>query len=169
FYYAGHGIPDVETEAAYLLPTDGYGSNVISGYKLSDLYKSLSSYPTQAAIVFLDACFSGAQRSGEMLASARGVAIKVKEDAPAGNMVVFAATQGDQTAYPYRDKGHGLFTYYLLQKLQQTKGNTTLGELATFLTTNVREKSIVTNRKSQIPSITPSAAIAEDWKTLRLK
>ena len=36
FYYAGHGIPDEKSQSAYLLPVDGYGSDVESGYKIDD-------------------------------------------------------------------------------------------------------------------------------------
>ena len=56
-----------------------------------------------------------------MLASARGVAIKAKQNHPQGNMVVLSAAQGDETAHPYTEKGHGLFTYYLLKKLKETQ------------------------------------------------
>jgi len=38
FYYAGHGIPDESSKTAYLLPVDGFGSDVATGYKLDDLY-----------------------------------------------------------------------------------------------------------------------------------
>lgn len=133
FYYAGHGIPDEQNKSAYLLPIDGYGSDVTTGYALEDLYKALGCLPSKAVTVFLDACFSGAKRDGDMLASARGVAIKVKQNYPTGNMVVFTAAQGDETAYPYKEEGHGLFTYYLLKKLQETKGDVTLGELGDSL------------------------------------
>ena len=125
FYYAGHGIPDEQNKSAYLLPIDGYGSDVTTGYALEDLYKALGSLPSKSVTVFLDACFSGAKRDGEMLASARGVAIKVKQATPVGNIVVFSAAQGDETAYPYKEEEHGLFTYYLLKKLQETKGDVT--------------------------------------------
>jgi hypothetical protein len=37
---------------------------------------------------------------------------------PQGNMVVFSAAQGDETAYPNNDEKHGMFTYFLLKKLQ---------------------------------------------------
>jgi len=57
------------------------------------------------------------------LISARGVKIKPKENALNGNFVVFAATNEDQTAMSYKEKGHGVFTYFLLKKLQATKGN----------------------------------------------
>jgi len=169
FYYAGHGIPDESSKNAYLLPIDGYGSDVTTGYKLDELYKTLGKMPAKNITVFMDACFSGSQRSGDMLASARGVAIKVTQDAPVGNMVVFSATQSDETAFPYRDKGHGMFTYFLLKKLQETKGEATLGELGEYITSNVRQQSIVINSKSQTPTVTPSATMGDKWRGMKLK
>lgn len=169
FYYAGHGIPDEKNQSAYLLPIDGYGSDVSTGYALDDLYKTLGTMPSKLVTVFLDACFSGANRDGQMLASARGIAIKAKQSSPMGKMVVFSAAQGDETAYPYKEQSHGLFTYYLLKKLHDTKGNVTLGELGDFIKTQVERQSVVTNGKLQSPSITPAASIGNSWKTWTLK
>lgn len=168
FYYAGHGIPDEQNKSAYLLPIDGYGSEVTTGYALEDLYKALGCLPSKAVTVFLDACFSGAKRDGDMLASARGVAIKVKQNYPTGNMVVFTAAQGDETAYPYKEEGHGLFTYYLLKKLQETKGDVTLGELGDYIKTQVERQSIVTNGKLQSPAILSASSIGNSWKEWKL-
>ena len=169
FYYAGHGIPDESSKTACLLPIDGYGSDILTGYKLDDLYAKLGVLPAKNITVFMDACFSGAQRSGDMLASARGVAIKTSQGKPSGNMVVFSAAQGDETAYPYKEKGHGLFTYFLLKKLQETKGDVTLGELSNYVTTNVRRQSIVVNNKSQTPTVIPSATLFDKWQDTKLK
>lgn len=116
----------------------------------------------------MDACFSGAKRDGDMLASARGVAIKVKQNNPTGNMVVFTAAQGDETAYPYKEEGHGLFTYYLLKKLQETKGDVTLGELGDYIKTQVERQSIVTNGKLQSPAILSASSIGNSWKEWKL-
>ena len=168
FYYAGHGIPDEQNKSAYLLPIDGYGSDVTTGYALEDLYKALGCLPSKAVTLFLDACFSGAKRDGDMLASARGVAIKVKQNYPTGNMVVFTAAQGDETAYPYKEEGHGLFTYYLLKKLQETKGDVTLGELGDYIKTQVERQSIVTNGKLQSPAILSASSIGNSWKEWKL-
>lgn len=168
FYYAGHGIPDEQNKSAYLLPIDGYGSDVTTGYALEDLYKALGSLPSQSVTVFLDACFSGAKRDGDMLASARGVAIKAKQSNPTGNMVVFTAAQGDEAAYPYKEEGHGLFTYYLLKKLQETKGDVTLGELGDYVKTQVERQSIVTNGKLQSPAILSASSIGNSWKEWKL-
>ena len=168
-YYAGHGIPDESTKDAYLLPVDGYGDDPSTGYSLNELYKTLNEVPSKSTLVFLDACFSGANRDGSMLASARGVAIKAKPTAPIGNMVVFSAAQGDETAYPYKDKGHGLFTYYFLKKLKETKGDVTLGELSEYITDQVGKQSIVINRKSQTPNVSVSSSLQEDWKKMKIQ
>lgn len=168
-YYAGHGIPDETNGSAYLLPIDGKGTNLRTGYSLAELYKTLGELPSQRITVFMDACFSGTKRGEGMLASARGVAIKSKPEAPKGKMIVFSAAQGDETAYPYEDKQHGLFTYFLLKKLQETKGNITLGELGEYIKQQVSRKSIVTNGKSQTPSVSASTSVEQNWKTLKFK
>lgn len=169
FYYAGHGVPDESTKDAFLLPVDGNGSNASTGYKLSNLYSRLSENPTQSTVVLLDACFSGAERSGEMMVAARGVAIKAKAETPKGNMVVFSAAQGDETAYPYREKGHGLFTYFLCKKLQETSGNVTLGELASYITDNVGKHAMIENSKSQTPSVSSSGVMSDRWQSMTFK
>ena len=168
-YYAGHGIPDEASGSSYLLPVDGIGNNLRTGYSLAELYKTLGALPAKSVTVFMDACFSGAKRGEGMLASARGVAIKAKPEAPKGNMVVFSAAQGDETAYPYEDKGHGLFTYFLLKKLQETKGQVSLGELAQYVQQQVSRRSIVANGKSQTPCVTPSESVVGTWKEKKLK
>ena len=163
FYYAGHGIPDEANRTSYLLPVDGNGNDVTTGYKLDDLYKKLGELSSESVTVLLDACFSGAKRDGGMLASARGVAIKVKSGQPIGNMIVMSASQGDETAYPYKEKQHGMFTYFLLKKLQETKGDVNWLDLSSYITTKVSQKSIVINGKSQTPILTPSATVGGNW------
>lgn len=169
FYYAGHGIPDESSRTAYLLPVDGLGTDVTTGYKLDDLYAALGNIPTKNVTVFMDACFSGSKREQGMLASARGVAIKARSGMPQGNMVVFSAAQGDETAYPNNDERHGMFTYFLLKKLQDTKGNVTLQELGDYITKNVSQQSILLNGKSQTPCVTPSASLDASWREWKLK
>lgn len=168
-YYAGHGIPDEATKTAYLLPVDGKSTILDTGYSLVKLYEKLGTMPAECVTVFMDACFSGSKRGEGMLASARGVAIKAKQQAPQGKMVVFSAAQGDETAYPYKEKEHGLFTYYLLKKLKETKGDVTYGELSIYLQTEVKRKSIVANSKSQTPTVNPSQSIAGSWKNMKLR
>lgn len=168
FYYAGHGIPNEKDQTAYLLPTDADGKSTEVCFPLARLYKELGELNAKSVIVFMDACFSGAQRGNGMLASARGVAVKAKEQKPMGKLVVLTAASGEETAYPYNEKGHGMFTYFLLKKLNESKGDCSLGELAEYIKTNVKCQSIVTNRKSQTPTTIFSDAVKEVWMGYKL-
>ena len=169
-YYAGHGIPDESSLTPCLLPTDGFATDVRSGYRLTDLYDELSAAPSQMTMVLLDACFSGVQRDGDMLADARGVALKVRNTMPTGNLLVFSASQGSETAYSDKRHGHGMFTYYLLKHLQDTKGNTTVSSLTDYVITNVKRSSVSENDgKMQTPTIMPSSALMNTWQAMKLR
>ncbi len=164
-YYAGHGIPDESTNEAYLLPVDGKNINV--SYKLSKLYSKLAECNPKSAVVLLDACFSGSERSGGMMTAARSVAISAKKEIPKGNIVVLSAAQGDETAYPYKDKQHGLFTYYLLKKLKESRGNVTLGALSDYIKNEVASRSAI-NGKVQRPTVIISPNCNETWRNMML-
>jgi hypothetical protein len=135
---------------------------------MDDLYQKLGEMPAKSVTVLLDACFSGATRDGKMVAQAKGVALKVKKGVPQGNTVVFSAAQGDETAGFNETEGHGMFTYYLLKKLQDTKGDVTLYDLSQYVIREVGRTSAVTN-KPQTPSVTPSASLGNEWQTWKLK
>ncbi len=162
-YYSGHGMPDDESKKAYLLPIDGYSSEPTSGLSTESLYKRLGAMKSRQTLVFLDACFSGAKRDGGMMQSARAVAIKAKKDAVNGKMVIFSATEAGQTAYPLKDKEHGLFTYYILEGLQKSGGCITLGELSDRVTKQVNQAAVLENEKPQTPTINAGAG-ATDWR-----
>lgn len=168
FYYAGHGIPNEATKDAYLLPIDGDGMSTDACYSLKKLYGELGELNARNIVVFLDACFSGSNRDGDMLASARGVVLKPKKEAPKGNMIIFSAASDEETAFPYKEKGHGLFTYFLLKKLKDSKGNANLGELAEYIKTNVKQQSVVVNRKAQTPTVSAAPSMADSWEKLKL-
>ena len=169
FYYAGHGFPDKETEKGYLIPVDVTGSSITNGVALSELYKKLSNENIKKASIFLDACFSGGGRN-EGLAPGRGIMIKSKDEViQNGNLVVFTASTGDQKSYTFKEKGHGMFTYYLLKKLQETKGDVSFDELAKYIKDNVEQNSLLKNNALQNPSILVSSQISEIWKNWSLK
>ncbi|MEI6047434.1 MAG: caspase family protein [Bacteroidota bacterium] len=169
FYYAGHGMPNEADKSAYLLPVDGFSSDFETAIKLSDLYNRLNVNPSQSVTVFLDACFSGSARDNGMLANARGVKIIPKDDIIKGNMIVFSAATGEETAYPYKEKEHGLFTYFLLKKLQDSKGNVDYQTLSDYIIENVKQQSIVVNQKSQTPQVNTSVAIQNTWQAMKIK
>lgn len=169
FYYAGHGVPDEATRNAYLLPVDARSQQLKTCYPIEKLYAELGSLKAHSVTLLLDACFSGSQRGDGMLMSARGVALKPRTDEPKGNMVAISAATGEETAYPYAEKHHGMFTYYLLSKLQESGGDVTLGELCDYITTKVSQQSVKVNRKQQTPTVMPSPEIETSWRTLPLR
>ena len=168
-YYSGHGVPDEQTQRAYLLPSDGFANDIGSAYPLSTFYGQLSELSSESVVVFLDACFSGAKRGNGMLTASRGVAIKPKKENIGGNLIVFAASQGDETAYPYDEERHGLFTFFILKKLQESNGEASLSELVSYVTEKVRQTSIIQNNRNQTPSISISPSLGNSWKNIKLK
>lgn len=166
-YYCGHGIPDEKTGDAYIIPVDGKGTNTTTCYSLNELYKTLSSTKANNVTYFMDACFTGANKEGSMLVAARGVAREAKKEVLEGNTVVFSASSGDETAMTYEEKGHGLFTYFLLKKLQETEGNVSYQELAEYIKANVKKEAFLINEKPQTPVVATSNSAASSWKTMK--
>lgn len=167
-YYAGHGIPDNATKDAYLMPVDADGTDVSVCYSLKKLYNEIDAMKLNQTIVFLDACFSGAKRDGDMIVAARGVAIKAKEEKPKGTTFVFCATSDEEAAYSYKDEKHGLFTYFLLKRMQEKKGKVTLGDLAEYIKENVSRQSVLINGKKQTPTIIVPEGLDDTWEKRQL-
>ena len=167
-YYSGHGFPDLATKTPYLIPVDVSATDLQYGLKLEDIYKSLAEYPSLRVTVFLDACFSGGGRNIGLLA-ARGIKIKPRAETVSGNLVVFCASSEDQSALPFKEQKHGLFTYYLLKKLQETKGDVTYSELSQYIQRNVPIKSIMINNLEQTPQVNYSQSLGDKWKYWTLK
>ena len=167
FYYAGHGFPDENTKESYLIPVDISGTDFRSGFKLSDLYAKLTGTGAGKVTVFMDACFSGGGREAGLLA-ARGIKVVPKKTPLKGNIVVFSATTADQVALPYNEKQHGMFTYFLLKKIQETAGDCTYSELSDYLSKEVSEYSLRINYKLQNPETSCSYSVQDKWKDWNL-
>ena len=99
-----------------------------------------------------------------MMMAARGVKVKPKQDYFTGNMVVFTASSGEQMALPLESQQHGLFTYYLLKKLQESSGKVTYGELADYLSQKISIESLKVNQKEQDPQVQVSTTLETEWK-----
>jgi hypothetical protein len=167
-YYAGHGFPDEQTKEPYLIPVDVTGTGLQYAIKQSDFFKRITEYPTKRVIVFLDACFSGGGRNQGLLAT-RGVKIKPKENLLKGNLVVFSASSGEQSSLPYKEKQHGLYTYFLLKKLKETKGVINLKDMSDYLTFEIPIRSVMINNKEQNPQTRVSYELGDSWKIWTFK
>ncbi len=163
FYYAGHGFPDENTKEPYLMPVDVSATNLKYAIKLKDVYSKLTEFPTKRISVFLDACFSGGARNQGLLA-ARAVKIKPKKTMLKGDIIVFSSSSGEQSSLPYKEKYHGLFTYYLLKFMQISEIDFSYSDLSTFLKRQVGTQSINVNGKEQIPQTNISLDAVENWE-----
>lgn len=168
FYYAGHGMPDEITKEPYIIPVDVSGKNLSSAIKLKDIYIKLTEFPSKRITVFLDACFSGGGRN-QGLVAARGIKIKPKESDLSGKLIVFSASSEDQSSLAYKDKEHGLFSYFLLKKLQATKGDISYKQLSEYLEKEVGLNSVLLNDKEQNAKTSVSPAAQNDWTKWNLK
>ncbi|MFN3821590.1 MAG: caspase family protein, partial [bacterium] len=140
-YYSGHGAPSVEDKRGYLVPIDCHPRAVkMNGYSLDVLFENLGQVGARSVTIVIDACFSGLSGGGEMI---------IGEASPVGLVitdptvrwrdgVLYTAGRGDQLASWYRDKRHGLFTYFFLKGLKgeadlDRDGVIRAGELALYL------------------------------------
>jgi hypothetical protein len=163
FYYAGHGLPDEITKVPYLIPVDVSGANLTAAVSLQDIYRKFVQSGAGKVTVFLDACFSGGARDAGLLA-ARGVKVRPKQNVVSGNLVVFSASSGEQSALPYDEEHHGMFTYFLLKKLQETKGNISYADLSDYVKKNVSIESLRINQKEQDPELMFSPDLEKIWE-----
>lgn len=166
FYYSGHGVPSDNQSTSFLLPKDGYAKNPTTGYDLAELNKEFEKLNAEC-IVLLDACFSGVKKQGGMLVESKGVAIRPKEVKPSNNTITISACQGTETANVYEVQKHGLFTYFILKKLQESEGKVSLDELFNYVKNNVIKTSLKIHDKQQTPSISCGDKV-QDIKTKQL-
>lgn len=119
-YYSGHGAPNPKTGDAYLVPYDGDPSFIDqTGYSLQRLYNALGKLPAKEVVVALDSCFSGAGGRSVLAQGARPLVINLeKATVLPRNLTVMSAASGDQISSTYQDKGHGLFTYFMLKGIK---------------------------------------------------
>lgn len=166
-YYAGHGYYD-DQDDPYMMPVNVKYNEISDAVKLNDFYAALTKNQTKGVTVFLDACFSGGGRGDDGLVAGRtGLRRPTNNADMEGNLVVFAASSGKQTSKPYNDQKHGIFTYYLLKKLQETSGNLNYDELDQYLLQNVSTTADLLFSEEQTPAVKVSPKVQNTWKNWR--
>ncbi|MDR1356578.1 MAG: caspase family protein [Tannerellaceae bacterium] len=163
-YYSGHGIIDKDRTGMsdeefdqYLIPVDVVGADASLSVSRKEIYAALDDVPFKRASIFLDAC----NVKGDRAVS------KVAKHDWKGNVFVFSSSSPSQTAGPYNEKGHGLFTYFLLKSIQEKKGKIDYQDMTERVTSNVERQSDMTG-KMQNPEIITSPQTGEAWKRWRL-
>lgn len=165
FYYAGHGVMSEEDKPQfYLAPynvTKLYGDqeeltrNAISAAELHTLSKEIKA---QKQLFILDACQSGGMV--EMLAQ-RGAAEEkaIAQLARSTGTYWFTASGSDQFATEFKELGHGVFTYGLIEGLSskadggEKDKKITVKELSAYLEDLIPELTQRYHGKSQYPRL----------------
>lgn len=163
FYYAGHGTmsdgKDSESQF-YLIPHDVtqlYGKDellkekAISANELKELSKNVNA---QKQVFILDAC----QSAGAIDVMVRGAAEEkaLAQLARSTGTFWITATGSEQFASEFKELGHGVFTYSLLEGLQGKADNgdkrITIKELSAYIENRVPEVSEKYKGTAQFPS-----------------
>ncbi len=132
FYYSGHGIPvpDKENEP-YILPADKIpkfiGENEF--YRVANIYQELQTSKARQVFLFMDSCFTG-QADGRPVMEAVASVTRPKDlhISKNGKLAVLTAGTKDQFSNAYPEKGHRMFSYFLMRQL--LSGHKTFGDLA---------------------------------------
>ena len=163
-------MPGIKKGEPYLVPYDADTRFIEqTGYKLISFYQDLNQLDIERVYVFLDSCFSGvASRAAEMLIKgARPALIHVENVQPPTNSIVsFNATSTGEISNAFPEKGHGLFTYYLLRGLKgeaDADDNrwTSVKEIYGFVRTHVTRESR-RMQSEQTPIIVPPTSKIKD-------
>ncbi|MDV5168052.1 caspase family protein [Photobacterium rosenbergii] len=162
FYYSGHGIPAIPDNDPYILPQDKIPDYVTDDpfFKLDNVYKTLSSSKAGKIVVMVDSCFSGATDGVSVIkgvAASRLAPKKVSIDPE--RMVVITAGRDKEYSNMYQEKGHRLFSYYLMKSM--IEGNRNIDTLYQQVYDQVKSASFeMGDLKRQHPTITGNQTIS---------
>lgn len=159
-YYSGHGAPDPKTGGAYLVPYDGDPSFIDqTGYSLKRMYEALGKLPAKEIVVALDSCFSGAGGRSVIAKGARPIVISVENPILVSQKItVLSASSSDQISSTYDEKGHGLFTYFMLKGIKnedviKPDGSLMLGVLFSYVRPQVERIARKMYNNEQTPQM----------------
>ena len=158
-YYSGHGAPNPKTGDAYLVPYDGDPAFIgETGYPLRRLYDALGKLPAKEIIVALDSCFSGAGGRSVIAKGARPLVMTMSSESIPKKVAVLSAASGDQISSTYEEKGHGLFTYFMLKGIKnedvvKKDGSIALTDLFSYLKPQVERIARKQYNNEQTPQL----------------
>lgn len=166
FYYSGLG--NTVDGKRYILPSDvSLASTKVTAISVDNILSTLNALNTTYTLALFDAPFNGTDKSGKMLETARGVKIKSKAPVTTGKVVAVFGSSDDKNNYVYKKCAHGLFTYNLLEQLQQSKGNGVWKSLIENANSKVDKDALKEFNDIQKPQIIVSDMITNDWQNLK--
>ena len=174
-YFVGHGVLDERKENPFIIPYDGDIRLLEdTNYRLQNFLEDLENLQIKRSFVFLDTSFNGfaARNNNQILPYAKLALNKDRNPISSSDKVIaMISSSGGQGSNAYPEKGHGLFTYYLLRGLRgeafkSRSGLKTLGELYTYVKNQVVKVSLERGME-QTPTLTPSLDKVKDVEVER--
>jgi hypothetical protein len=169
-YFVGHGVLDERKENPYIIPYDGDVRLLEdTNYRLQDFFEDLENLQTKRSFVFLDTSFNGfAARNNNMILPYANLALNHNGNLilSSDKVIAMISSSGGQSSNAYPEKGHGLFTYFLLRGLRgeafkSRSALMTMGELYTYVKDQVAKVSLARGME-QTPTLTPSLDKVKD-------
>ena len=171
FYFSGHGY---QQEAGHFLATidaDPTDPDTLekSTLPIALLRKRMARIQAKRAIFIIDACRNDPERGkgggNNMLTDSfsRDLQLVAKSTAGGqnGSAILLACSEGER-AWEWPEKGHGVFTYYLMEGLKgaavDARGEVTMNELGDYVQTQVANWSL-RNFKNQTPTSNSSVPL----------
>ena len=166
-YYSGKCAVDDGLREVFLLPVDYVTGGVQGGLSLNSMYSRLLNTSADNALFLIDASYGKIDRDGMRSDVFYTPAVDIQTLRPEERMVTFYAAGADEGAYPYPQKRHGLFTYFLLKALQDHPG-ISYGELFDYISANVERVSEELYGRTQEPEVYSSEWDGEAWRDFTL-
>ncbi|MBD3727621.1 MAG: caspase family protein, partial [Moraxella osloensis] len=146
FYYSGHGIPVAEKDnQPFILPADKIPDFVADDdfFQAQKIYRELANSNASSVVAFMDSCFTGQTDGKSLFAGAKAatrLTPKQFKPNPNGNLAILTAGNEKQFSNAYGEKGHRLFSYYVMKGL--LKGYEQVGDLAVKVQGDVTDTSL---------------------------
>ncbi|MBE6335537.1 MAG: caspase family protein [Lentimicrobiaceae bacterium] len=168
FYYTGHGMSSNRNNKSYFVPVDGTFDKIKTCFGVDLLLDNLGAMPIHSAVIFVDAGFVYYNKfdKEKNRQDNSKISIRSNNQLVNGNVVLCLAAQNDETAFLYDEKKHGLFTYFLLNEIQNNPYNIKLGNLFYEVQSKVKTYSLSEYKSMQTPTIIYSASMKDKWKEI---
>ena len=139
-FFSGHGLLREPDKQYYWLPQD-VNTDLLedTGINQKALLAMLGRSGAKSVTVFMDSCFSGNTRQGQVLQQhQRAVTLKTGADSLPASVSILSAVNSGQIAYADETLQHGVFSHFLLKGLAGESDSNqdrqiNLGELADYV------------------------------------
>ncbi len=165
-FYSGHGLPAPDGKSLYFLP-HGVDKELLSRTAVgqNEIVAALSAAKPKSVTMFIDACYSGQTRGGDVLvANAKPVSLKSDTNAYPPNFTVITASANDQISSSSAELKHGIFSFYLMKGMEgeadtNKDGKITVGEMQDYLSDKVSRQAMTLNRKQTTQLVGDTARV----------